>query len=84
MAGNAITEKIQTVSTKEKTRFPWFEGLRIVCWLTPTAEYCIMATGCAIRVPESMARISMAAYIRAYTQSLADKYYGDEWLRLCG
>ena len=84
MAGNAITEKIQTVSTKEKMRFPWFEGLRIVRWLTPTAEHCVMATGRAMGVPESMARISMAAHIRAYAQSLADKHYSDEWLRLCG
>jgi hypothetical protein len=42
-----------------------------------------MATGRAMGVPESMARISIAAHIRAYAQSLADKHYSDEWLRLC-
>ena len=31
-----------------------------------------------------MARISMAAHIRAYAQSLAGRHYGDEWLQLYG
>ena len=83
VGGNAITEEVMAISAKEKTSFPWLEDLRIVRWLTPTAEHCILTTGRAAGITESMARMSMASHIRAYAQSLADKYYDDEWLRLC-
>ena len=81
-AGNAFTDKIMDVWTKENTRLG-LGHLKIVRWLTPTAEHCIMTTGRAVGIPESMASISMASHIRAYAQSLADTHDGDEWLRLC-
>jgi regulator of nonsense transcripts 1 len=81
-AGNATTDKIMDVWTKENTRLG-LGCLKIVRWLTPTAEHCIMTTGRAVGIPESMASISVASHIRAYAQSLADTHGGDEWLRLC-
>lgn len=81
-AGNAIAERVMTVWAKENTRLG-LGHLRIVRWLTPTAEHCVMTTGRAVGVPESMASISMASHIRAHAMSLAERHHGDEWLRLC-
>jgi hypothetical protein len=81
-AGNAITEGVMTIWAKENTRLGLGQ-LRIVRWLTLTAEHCIIKTGRAVGIPESMASISMGSHIRAHALSLAEKYGDDKWLRLC-